>query len=322
MHPVSSDYELEASGPAFTRGSVNPELGKRKMEPPSENNQEIGVEIHQQTQPQTEVVQASEPTDNGRAFSTPLQGLLKASREWPTIIEQDDWPLRETNMGAPSTGKGTESPQEENSPQNLPNKERGDVVGSDYIIETINASLLAAVKALTWQSHKMEIHLELTHMLAQSILTLDSKLNSLCRKQDNWDHNWREDKLFVGPRNDEILDKLATLPDLLTSIIQHCKTAAGNYNKITGKEAVENQQETGPSELPSKEGLTALTEGEDGSRETEPNNMQQTAKPIELQPSVVTNAPANIIEEQAFGVNHKSPFEHELRTKHQPQLTR
>ncbi|KAJ1209839.1 hypothetical protein NDU88_005211 [Pleurodeles waltl] len=110
LYPVSSEYELETSGPASTRGSVNPEPGKRKTEPPSGNNRVIVAEIHQQSQPQTEVVQANEPTDNGRACSTPLQGLLKASREWRTKIEQDNWPLRETNMGAPSTGKGTKSP--------------------------------------------------------------------------------------------------------------------------------------------------------------------------------------------------------------------
>ncbi|KAJ1114461.1 hypothetical protein NDU88_002698 [Pleurodeles waltl] len=219
LYPVSYEYELEASGPASTRGSVNTELGKRKTEPPSGNNWVIVAEIRLQSQPQTEVVEANEPTDNG------LQDLLKASQEWPTIIEQDDWPLREKNMGAPSTGKGTKSPQEENPPQNAPHKERGDVVRSDYIIETISASLLAAVKALTWQSNRMENHLELTHVLAQSILTLDSKLNSLCGKLDNWDYSGREDKVAVGSRNDEMIDKLATRPDLVTSIIQHCKIA-------------------------------------------------------------------------------------------------
>ncbi|KAJ1083764.1 hypothetical protein NDU88_003919 [Pleurodeles waltl] len=183
MHPVSFEYESETLGPASTRGRVNQESGQRKVEPPSETN-----------------------------------------REWPIVEqeEKDDWPLRETNLGALSTRKGTKSPQEGNSRQNPRNKERGEAARSDHNIGTINASLLAAVKALTWQSHKMEIDLELTHMLAQSIIALARKLNALCGKLDNWDHSWRKDGVAAGSRIDEI-DKLVTLPDLLTSIIQHCK---------------------------------------------------------------------------------------------------
>ncbi|KAJ1166898.1 hypothetical protein NDU88_007294 [Pleurodeles waltl] len=84
---------------------------KRKLEPPSENNWEIVLEIHQQAQSQTEEVQANEFIDNGRSCSTPLQGLMKAPREWPTIIEQDGRPLREANVGVPDTGKGPRVPR-------------------------------------------------------------------------------------------------------------------------------------------------------------------------------------------------------------------
>ncbi|KAJ1103058.1 hypothetical protein NDU88_000486 [Pleurodeles waltl] len=48
LYLVSSAYELEASGPASTRRSVNPEPGKRNTEPPSGNNRVIVVEIHLQ----------------------------------------------------------------------------------------------------------------------------------------------------------------------------------------------------------------------------------------------------------------------------------
>ncbi|KAJ1215291.1 hypothetical protein NDU88_002900 [Pleurodeles waltl] len=163
LYPVSSEYELEASGPAPTSGIVNLDPGKMKMISPSGNNRATVDEIHQHSQPQIEAVQANESTDKGRVCSTLLHGLKEASWEWPTILEQDDWPQREINMEAPSMGEGTMSPQEEKPPQNDPHKDRGDVVRPEYIIQTINASVLAAVKSLTWQSHKMEIHLELTH---------------------------------------------------------------------------------------------------------------------------------------------------------------
>ncbi|KAJ1199884.1 hypothetical protein NDU88_003716 [Pleurodeles waltl] len=139
---------------------------------------------------------------------------------------------------------------------------------------------------------------------------------------DNWDHSWRKDKAAVGSRNDEIIEKLATLPDALTSIIKHCKNATGNNNKTTGKGAEKNQQEIGPFELLFK-GLTVHIEGEDVNRETEPNNMQQTARPLEVQFSVVTKVPpVNSIEEQAVNAKHKLPCKHDFRSKQQPQLTR
>ncbi|KAJ1125295.1 hypothetical protein NDU88_003727 [Pleurodeles waltl] len=219
MHPMKPDYESEIPGPASTGGRVNPEMGQWKTEPQRENSKVTVVQVHQQNQ--TDAVQVNELMGNGQAFSTPLHGLLKASREWPTIAEQeekedsqDEWPSQITNMGAPSTGIRTKSPQEGHSPQNPPNKKRGEVASPDNIIETINASLLFAVKALTWQSHKMEIHLELTHMLAQSLIALDSKVNALCGKLDNRDHSRRKEEAVVGSRNDEIIDKLATQPDL------------------------------------------------------------------------------------------------------------
>ncbi|KAJ1155022.1 hypothetical protein NDU88_007758 [Pleurodeles waltl] len=226
-------------------------------------------------------------------------------------------------MGVPGIRKGTKWAQEEATREENPhNKEMGEVGTSDYIIKTVNASLVAAVKALTWQSHKMDIHLELTHKLAQSVLILDSKLNSLCGKPDNWDNRWKEDKVVEGSRNDKIIDKLATLPDLLTSIIQHCKAATGNNKKTTGKKAVENQQETVSTEPSYKGSSTVLPEGEDGSRETEPNNMQQTVTLPTLQPSVATNTPENSTEEQDADLNHNSLCEHYPRIKHQPQLAR
>ncbi|KAJ1119425.1 hypothetical protein NDU88_007611 [Pleurodeles waltl] len=166
LYPVSPEYELEESGPASIRWIVNLEPGKTMMESPSGNNRVIVVETHQQPQPQIEVVQANESTDKGRACSTLLHGLMKASQKWPTILEQDDWPLREISMGALSTEEGTKKPKEEKPLQNNTHKDRGDVLRPEFIKEAINASLLAAVKALTWQSHTMEIHLELTHMLA------------------------------------------------------------------------------------------------------------------------------------------------------------
>ncbi|KAJ1215912.1 hypothetical protein NDU88_003519 [Pleurodeles waltl] len=49
LYPASSKYELEASGPVSTRGSMNPEPGKIKTEPPSGNNRAIVVEIRQQS---------------------------------------------------------------------------------------------------------------------------------------------------------------------------------------------------------------------------------------------------------------------------------
>ncbi|KAJ1200894.1 hypothetical protein NDU88_004715 [Pleurodeles waltl] len=64
LYPGSSDYELEASGPASTRGIINPEPGKLKTESLSGANRAIVVEIHQQSQPQIEDVQANESTDN------------------------------------------------------------------------------------------------------------------------------------------------------------------------------------------------------------------------------------------------------------------
>ncbi|KAJ1218629.1 hypothetical protein NDU88_006207 [Pleurodeles waltl] len=157
-------------------------------------------------------------------------------------------------------------------------------------------------------------------MLAQSVLALDSNLNVLCGKLDNWDHSRRKDEAVVGSQNDEIIDKLATLPDLLTSIIQHCKYAVGNCNKTTGNWAEGNQQETGTLEFLSKDSIV-YTEGEDGSSEMESNNTQQIAKPPEAQFIVFTNVPANI-EEQVVDVKQKPPCEKDLRTKHHRQLTR
>ncbi|KAJ1187308.1 hypothetical protein NDU88_004085 [Pleurodeles waltl] len=101
-------------------------------------------------------------------------------------------------MRASGMGKGPKRPQEDCSSESSPNKERGEAARPDQIIDGINTSLLAAVKALTCQSHKMEIHLELTHMLAQSVIALDNKLNALRGKLNNWDHSSSKDEAVGG----------------------------------------------------------------------------------------------------------------------------
>ncbi|KAJ1141569.1 hypothetical protein NDU88_007897 [Pleurodeles waltl] len=70
LYPVSSEYELEASGPASSRGIVNLEPVKMKTESPSGNNRATVVEIYQQSQPQIKAVQANESTDKGRVCYT------------------------------------------------------------------------------------------------------------------------------------------------------------------------------------------------------------------------------------------------------------
>ncbi|KAJ1194543.1 hypothetical protein NDU88_003831 [Pleurodeles waltl] len=188
-----------------------------------------------------------------------------------------------------------------------------------YIIATFQ-TLLAVGNSINEKAEADESRRELDgQALEKRGQRIRSDFGSLAL--DNSDHSWRKDKAAVGSQNDEIIDKLATLPDLLTSIIQHYKNATVNYNKTTGKGAEENQQETGPVELFFK-GPTAHTEGEDRRRETKPNNTQQTAKPLEVQSSVVTNVPVNSVEEQAVDAKHKLPCELDLRTKQQPQLTR
>ncbi|KAJ1098050.1 hypothetical protein NDU88_003166 [Pleurodeles waltl] len=144
--------------------------------------------------------------------------------------------------------------------------------------------------------------------------------NKLGAMGDNWDNRWKEDQVVEGSQNDKIIDKLVTLPDLLTSIIEHCEAAIGN-NKKNIYWAVENQQETGLIELSYKGGPIVLPEGEDGSKETELNNLN-TVKLPKLQPSLATNALGNSIEEQDLDAHNKLPSEHNPRTKQQPQLTR
>ncbi|KAJ1089649.1 hypothetical protein NDU88_002798 [Pleurodeles waltl] len=118
--PVNIEHKLEIAGPAPTMARVK--LERRQLEPPSNNNCETVVQIHQQTRSQIEEVQAYEFIDIRRSCSTPLQGIIKAPWEWPTIIEQDSRPLREANMGVPGFEKGTKGSQEKAAREENPPK--------------------------------------------------------------------------------------------------------------------------------------------------------------------------------------------------------
>ncbi|KAJ1107544.1 hypothetical protein NDU88_004934 [Pleurodeles waltl] len=119
---------------------------------PSKNKRQTVAEIHQSAQSLTVESQAHEISGN-----SPLQGTKEVPQVVLTVIGQDGWTLQETSAEAPGRedeiwGTYEEVMGEENSPNE---EEQGEVGRSDYTINTINASLLAAVKALTWQSHKM-----------------------------------------------------------------------------------------------------------------------------------------------------------------------
>ncbi|KAJ1096877.1 hypothetical protein NDU88_002008 [Pleurodeles waltl] len=203
-----------------------------------------------------------------------------------------------------------------------PNEELGEDSRSDYIINTINASLLAAVKALTWQSHKMEIHLELTHMLAQSVHMLHNKLNSLSGKLDKWGNRWKDDNAAKGTRNDEIIDKLSTRPDLLTSLIHHCKAVDESYKKMNSETPVKKQQDTVPTELTHKGEPSASIGGEEESREMESNNRQSIMAHPMLLTSSDTNAAEHSTEQQVPEVTFKPPCEFDTKNNQQLQLAR
>ncbi|KAJ1160062.1 hypothetical protein NDU88_000564 [Pleurodeles waltl] len=181
-----------------------------------------------------------------------------------------------------------------------------------------NKSLMVrrtALKRKATSSKKLYIHNYFTRARSR---TGDGEEEGDEQKLDNRDHSWRKDEAAVGSRNDEIIDKLATLPDLLNSMIQHCKNAAGN--KITGNGTEGNKQEPGPLEL--AKGAIVYTEGEDGSSEIKSNNTQQIKKLLEAHTSVVINVPANSMVEEAVYAKYKPPCDHDLRIEQHPQLRR
>lgn len=107
----------------------------------------------------------SMPANQGREQIQQLFGAACTSDPVsPEIIKTtaiSDTKLQPTEEGfaVAATGRycGTQSDE-----QDVNNKN-----GPEYILNTINSSLLAAVKALSWQSHKLEIQVDLIHMLAQ-----------------------------------------------------------------------------------------------------------------------------------------------------------
>ncbi|KAJ1132001.1 hypothetical protein NDU88_010331 [Pleurodeles waltl] len=187
--------------------------------------------------------------------------------------------------------------------ENQLNDAKGAEGGPNHIINPTNASLLAAVKALTWQSHKVEIHLELTHMMAQSVLALDNKRNLLSSKLDKLGNTLQVDKMHKGTYNDEIMDKLSTLPELLASLIEHCKPGE-ETNKRGPSASIESVlgRET-----------STLTEGEEGSKEMKSDNREPSTIYSKRLIGSDTKVGGNSIEERASGEITKTLRESDIR---------
>ncbi|KAJ1161534.1 hypothetical protein NDU88_002018 [Pleurodeles waltl] len=216
----------------------------------------------------------------------------------------------------------------EEGEDNQPNQEQGFKGRPDHIINMVNESFLAAVKALTWQPDKMEIHLELTHILAQSVLALDDKLNLLSGKLDKLGNMWQNNNATKGTRNHKLIDKQTFLPDLLTSLIQHGITGDERKKMKSGtpvekqrvKLPIELTHIKGPSasiELMLKRKSSALKEGEEGSKEMELDNRQQSmTHPMRLTTRDI-NIDGNSIEEQGSGLIAKTSRESDIRNNQQ-----
>ncbi|KAJ1200687.1 hypothetical protein NDU88_004508 [Pleurodeles waltl] len=200
---------------------------------PRNSQQQTLAETYQTAPSQSAELQVQDPFDISWTHSPPGPGPQWVPQDSHNTIAQEGWSLQETSFE--EQGREDElggDPGEETGENNAPNVAQEVVGSTDCIINTINNSLLAAVKALTRKSHKREIQLELKHMMAQNVLLLDSKLNALMGKLERWDQGSSSGKGVDGSNTEAILVKISILPELLTSLIQYCKPA-GETDKTT-----------------------------------------------------------------------------------------
>ncbi|KAJ1198921.1 hypothetical protein NDU88_002759 [Pleurodeles waltl] len=195
VHPAGHDCGPEGTGTASS-ASICDHWAKAQENLVENNKWQIVAEIHQVEDLPKENTYVTR--GNSQSCSTPQQGTKEgpaASYFTPELsrTQRGNARKQEQDEGEARSVYGEE---------NQLNNEKGAKGRPDHIINTINASLLAVVEALIWQSHKMEIHLELTHMLAQSVLALDNKLNLLSGKLDKLGNTRQVDKMSKGTHSD------------------------------------------------------------------------------------------------------------------------